>query len=86
MLRLPTNAAKLVLETRSSQAQTLLLNILFLNKISIQDFSLWVRLPITGILIIGFMSLAFWLGRESEDDDILRTVKQKMQRLVGKRS
>ena len=55
-------------------------------KFSIQDSNLWIRLPVTGILIVGFMSLAFWLGREPEDDDILDTVQRKVRRLIGKRS
>ena len=35
-------------------------------------------------LIIGFMSLAFWLGREPEDDDILETVRKKISTTVRK--
>jgi hypothetical protein len=30
------------------------------------------------------MGLAFWLGRESEDDDILKAIQRKIQRLIGK--
>ena len=55
-------------------------------KLSIQDSSLWIRLPVTGLLIIGFIGLAFWLGREPEDDDILDTVQRKVRRLMGKTS
>ena len=40
------------------------------HQTSIQDSSLWIRLPVTGTLILGFIGLAFWLGREPEDDDI----------------
>ena len=55
-------------------------------KLSIQDSSLWIRLPVTGTLIVGFIGLAFWLGREPEDDDILDTVRKKVRRLIGKTS
>ena len=55
-------------------------------KLSIQDSSLWIRLPVTALLIIGFIGLAFWLGREPEDDDILDTVQRKVRRLMGKTS
>lgn len=55
-------------------------------KMSIQDSSLWIRLPVTGVLIVLFIGLAFWLGREPEDDDILDTVQRKVRRLMGKTS
>jgi O-antigen/teichoic acid export membrane protein len=53
-------------------------------KFVIQDSELWIRILCTSTLIIGFMGLAFWLGRESEDDDILKAIQRKIQRLIGK--
>lgn len=53
-------------------------------KLSIQDYGLWVRLPVTSILILGFMGLAFWLGREPEDNDILEAIKRKLRKLTGR--
>lgn len=54
-------------------------------KFGIQDHSLWIRLPITGIVVTGFVGIAFWFGREPEDDDILKTLKTKIQKVLGKR-
>ncbi len=53
-------------------------------KFGIQGQTIWIRIPIVGIVIIGFMGLALWLGREPEDDDIIETIQQKMKRLLGK--
>lgn len=53
-------------------------------KMSIQDYGLWIRLPVTSLLIIGFMGLAFWLGREPEDNDILKAIQKKLRKLTGK--
>ena len=49
-----------------------------------QDHGLYVRIPVAGLGISLLMGLALWYGREPEDDDILRTIKQKLSRLVGK--
>lgn len=56
------------------------------GKILIQDTSMLFRIGITGLSIVILLSFAFWGAREPEDDDILRTIKAKFSRLLGRSS
>ena len=57
-----------------------------LGKELIQDASMIFRIGITGLSIVILLSFAFWGAREPEDDDILRTIKAKFSRLLGRTS